>query len=948
MKALDFIDSVVPRGGTYCIAGIKDDIIDQRFATTLEGVQSNIDVLVKKGNNVYFALSSFKDDSSRKQKNVQEMKSFFLDVDIGDPEKVAKKVAYAEKSEALAAVRGFIDMAGLPHPAIVDSGGGWHVYWVLDDAITPEKWQPIADMFKQLCMQSGLNIDPAVPADSARILRVVGTNNTKRKASVKFLVGVPIPEPIALTQFTSPLREACAKYGIVESMKKPKLNYLMDAATFNASGNKEAKFSTIAIRSLKGDGCAQIADMLANPKGIHYDLWCAGLSIANKCIDGATAIHKLSRGHDGYTAEATELKAAEFNNGPRTCDWFNTNFPTNCTNCKFKGQFATPIKLGEYVPESTETEVVIPAQVMFDEVVGEIIADPIVIKFPPLPFPYFRGTGGGIYRKGKAVDGEVVEDTLIYENDLFVMKRIRDTEDGEILLFNLILPLDGLQEFAIPLKHISSFDRLRDGLAHHGVSATKKRMDEIMTYIITANRELQKHMRLEQSRPQFGWHDSNTVFVLGNREISATGERYSPPSTGTAALAQYLNPKGDYEKWKTLVKTLGRPGWERHQLGALVAFGAPLMKFTGEHGLLINLVNKDSGTGKTLVQHFINSVYGDTSRLMMRKQDTLASRMHGIGVRCHLPTCMDEVTNLTMAEVSDLAYGFSEGRGKERMESGANKARVNNTWWDTIGVTSSNASMADKLTTNKATADGELMRIFEIDIIKPEELDADFAQSLVAIMQNNYGHAGDLYIKTVMSDIAGMEALLSKVKRSMNKRLGTQSKERMWVAAFSAIITGGYIAKSVGIIDWDIDYLFKVLLELAFGKRQEATEELLDFGSVLGEFLSENKGAILQINGAKDLRSGLPQAPIFNPNVRIVGRFEPDSKKLYLVRSVFKEHCVKRQIPFNASMTSSMDGIKFKGSEKLRVMRGTGIDAPPVWLLVFEGDFGMDDVESAS
>ena len=41
-------------------------------------------------------------------------------------------------------------------------------------------------------------------------------------------------------------------------------------------------------------------------------------------------------------------------------------------------------------------------------------------------------------------------------------------------------------------------------------------------------------------------------------------------------------------------------------------------------------------------------------------------------------------------------------------------------------------------------------------------------------------------------------------------------------------------------------------------------------------------------------------------------------------------------------MTSAMDGIKFKGSEKLRVMRGTGIDAPPVWLLVFEGDFGME------
>jgi hypothetical protein len=170
----------------------------------------------------------------------------------------------------------------------------------------------------------------------------------------------------------------------------------------------------------------------------------------------------------------------------------------------------------------------------------------------------------------------------------------------------------------------------------------------------------------------------------------------------------------------------------------------------------------------------------------------------------------------------------------------------------------------------------------------------------------------------------------------------TQSKERMWVAAFSAMITGGYIAKSLGIIDWDIDKLFKILLELAFGKRQEAKDELLDFGSVLGEFISENKGAILQINGTKDLRSGLPQAPIFNPNIRIVGRFEPDCKRLYIVRSVFKEYCVKRQIPFSASIASEIEGIKYKGPEKIRIMRGTGIDAPPVWLLAFEGDFEIE------
>lgn len=947
MKAIEFIDSVVPRGGTYCIIGVNPatKVPTQRFATSLDGVEKLIESIDQKTTNTYFALSSFKDDTSRKQSNVQEIKSFFLDIDISDdPEKLESKKAYADKDEALNIARRFIDKHGLPLPAVVDSGGGWHLYWVLDTALTPEQWQPVANLFKQLCIQSDLYIDPAVPADCARVLRVVGTNNTRYGINAKFLDGVPIPAPIPLTQFESPLRDACAAMGIVE--RKPKAKFEYDTATKNALGYKDSKFSTIAIRSIKGDGCMQIKTMLEKPNGVNYDMWCAGLSIANKCVDGETAIHKLSKGYENYSPQATIDKAAEFD-GARTCEWFIGYNPQGCTDCKYKGQIVTPIKLGEFVPESTATEVVVPvvpAVPVVSGIANIAIDDPIKVTIPKLPFPYFRGAKGGIFRKGKpsdSVDG-VEEDIMVYVNDLFVMKRIKDGDHGEVLLFNLILPMDGLQEFVIPLMHITSFDKLRDGLAFYGVTANKKKMEDIMAYILTANDALQKHTRLELSRPQFGWADEYNVFILGKREISAAGDRYSPPSVPTSSLAPYMDPKGDYEKWKTVGATLGRPGWERHQLAALIAFGAPLMTFTGEHGLLFNCINKDSGTGKTLIQHFVNSVYGNTTRLMMRKADTLASRTHRVGVLCNLPACMDELTNLSMAEVSDLAYGFSEGRGKERMESGANKARVNNTWWSTIGLSSSNASLSDKLTVNKAVADGELMRIFEIDILKPEELDADYAQELVTTLDQNYGHAGDIYIKALVSDLAGTKALLKKVKMKINKLMKTQSKERMWVAAFSAMITGGYIAKSLGIIDWDIDKLFKILLELAFGKRQEAKDELLDFGSVLGEFISENKGAILQINGTKDLRSGLPQAPIFNPNIRIVGRFEPDCKRLYIVRSVFKEYCVKRQIPFSASIASEIEGIKYKGPEKIRIMRGTGIDAPPVWLLAFEGDFEIE------
>jgi hypothetical protein len=52
-----------------------------------------------------------------------------------------------------------------------------HVYWILKEAITVDEWKPYATSLLKLCQQHKLIIDPAVPADAARVLRVPNTNN---------------------------------------------------------------------------------------------------------------------------------------------------------------------------------------------------------------------------------------------------------------------------------------------------------------------------------------------------------------------------------------------------------------------------------------------------------------------------------------------------------------------------------------------------------------------------------------------------------------------------------------------------------------------------------------------------------------------------------------------------------------------------------------------------
>ena len=53
---------------------------------------------------------------------------------------------YPDKMTALKAINKFVKDAALPSPtALVDSGGGWHVYWISDKPLTRDEWGPYAN-----------------------------------------------------------------------------------------------------------------------------------------------------------------------------------------------------------------------------------------------------------------------------------------------------------------------------------------------------------------------------------------------------------------------------------------------------------------------------------------------------------------------------------------------------------------------------------------------------------------------------------------------------------------------------------------------------------------------------------------------------------------------------------------------------------------------------------
>jgi hypothetical protein len=404
-------------------------------------------------------------------------------------------------------------------------------------------------------------------------------------------------------------------------------------------------------------------------------------------------------------------------------------------------------------------------------------------------------------------------------------------------------------------------------------------------------------------------------------------------------LAGFLAPCGDYDEWKSIVKTYDQPQFEPHAFGFFTAFGAPLLKHLNLKGAIINLINNTSGTGKSTILKMCNSVWGHPEELMLQWKDTQNSMIHRLGVMNNLPVTIDEITKMSGDHFSDLVYSISQGRGKNRMMQHSNEERHNATKWATIALCSSNASFYDKLASLKSTPDGEFMRLIEYrievtDILSKEEADAIFNP-----VYSHYGHAGAQYAEYLVGNLEDAVSLVMQVQQKIDKAVGFTSRERFWSGTVACNIAGALIAKDLGIIDFDVKRVYDWIIKELKVMRTEIKAPTQNQTSVIGEFMNEHRRSTLVINGEADKRTGMEQVAILEPKFGdLLIRIEPDTKKLFINAKHLRTYCTKQQITLKETLKGlEADGI-YKGQVKKRLSKGTDIQSPAVDVYVFDMD----------
>jgi len=872
MSPQEFLENVLPHGTRYSLrlvkkVPLKDTLVWDRRYISFANMAEAVEEFSNGGWDVYYATAGFGAEEHSKATNAVAKREFYVDVDCG-----AKK-PYADKVAGLTALREFCKTVGLPKPTLIDSGNGLHAHWYLDSPIPVHEWKTTAEALKARCIKEEFEVDGDCTADIVRVLRIPGTLNRKNDTPVVLLT------PIKYHAFES----------IRDALGAPEVDMFAQARALSGGvshetkklfidPNRISKFETIWIKSNNGEGCAQIAEAAKNQDSVPEPVWRAVLSIAQHCEDRDWAIHDVSKNHPNYSPEETERKAA-LTKGPYTCETFQgLDNAKLCVGCPHLGKITSPIQLG------SEIKVSPPEPVQVESAEG-------TIEIPAYPWPFLRGTHGGVYQEVKFEND--ARRVKIYDHDVYIYKRMRDaTGGGDTLWVRHHLPHGDIREFSLLQSEIAASDKFREAVNREGVIAFEpKQLIALQQMFGLMIRDLQFKEKADNMRTRFGWTQDNT-FVVGNREYTKRGVVYTPVAKPVEHYVPWFTPKGTLEKWTEIAQQYDHPEMDYHAAGLLAGFGSVLMNLSPENGGILNFYSKRSGTGKTTILRMALSIFGDPVSLMKDAQDKTLTKVHRLGLMNGIVGTLDEMTNADPHELSDLVYNNTQGRGRDRMEAGRNAERVNNIRWKQMSIWSSNSTVEDRLLMIKSDPAGELARILEIHLRTPVPSDVLETQKLFNALLDNYGHAADVFLRYVIPNLEQVKTVWESTRDSIYSKGQWTQTERFKLNNVVCIVAAGLIVNSLGLVKFNVGRIMEKLLKCV---KQATFEQEMSATSTVGTvatYINKNIRNVLIIN-KKPTAVGINDRPILEPLGELLIRYEPDSDALFISKKEFTKWCAQ-------------------------------------------------------
>lgn len=859
--------------------------------------------------------------------NTAQVKAFWFDLDVkADPN------AYATQQEAAQALRGFCATMALPKPLVVSSGGGLHAYWPLTEEVDGSTWVEHAAILKALAASWGLKADASRTSDVASVLRPVGTYNWKtgeaRPVSV-VLQGQPVDTRwmldhlVALQQRTNvqvPKHYVEPVHSLGEAPAFMQNAQQVNAEAASGAGYIQPKAKDVVRK------CQQLKWQLDNPNQVAEPQWYAMIGCLRHADKGVNAIHKMSSGHPTYDPNTTNDKIMQHENsgaGPTLCQTFEMHRPGGCDGCPFNTKIKTPLQVVR------ELEEIPPPSVDVETVDGMVN-----VTLPPPPPPFKRVVAPGCEAGRIAIRKDDKDgadyDEVIYENDIYPTKLTFDEREQTFCVtVRSWLPLEGWSEFNIPTGEFYDRRLLSKRLGARGVMVDVGKVDEVVQYMVAYIRELQKHAAANVVYAQLGWRDDKNLFVLPDRVITAQGVQRIEPSANVTNALSWVEPRGSLEEWKKIVAIYERPGLEGLQFGFGVGFAAPIFKFTNFSGAVVSLVGK-RGTGKSTAALCANSIWGHQKLgWMSMEHDTWRAFYGKIGTMNNLPVTYDEITNLDPEKLSDLAYAITQGQGRQRLQANG-QAQENYGNWQTMMLTTSNASLHSRLAMAKADSSAEASRIFEYSVPR-SNLQLEEAHPHFDKLNDHFGVAAEPYIQALVTRREEVRARVKHWMAAVATASETGSSERFWVGVPAAILAGFELANSIGLTNVNIDRMFQFAVAQINNMRGVVVETVRTAESMVSDYLNSNMKSMLAVSSEQQGKTNaLITIEPSSDKLRI--RLERHTGNLFLDRADFRRFCSTQNMdPRQVESDLKASGVLLRTDAKPVLGRGTRYATTQTW-----------------
>lgn len=743
------------------------------------------------GANCYFAVADFKDHAGkRKQANVAAIKAFWLDIDC-------KNDGYASKDEAAQALVEFCESWAPAPSAVVDSGGGLQVFWILPEAIAPDVWQHTAKRLRKACVEAALRADHSRTTDYSSLMRVPGTFNHGAKVAAALLHE---GADVSLAEFTARLPEVAAPRTAPDDD---------DAFTMQSPPG-----DAFAI----ADRCAAMRQMRDTAGDLPEPLWYAGLQVLAHCAGSEQVAVEWSSGHPSFDYEATMLKLERARLvGPTTCERFES-LGAPCGGCPLKGRIKSPIQAGR---EATPITVEMPAVQTTDA---------------PAPAPTLELPKGirerytigkeGVWSKGGGED-----DAAMVVFVPFLIDDIGQINDGaSVAQVKWRTPLGSWRRGDLPLVALADRRELTKWLYDRAI--TLFQIEGMLMYLKDYATAIVNQRDPSPVVAKFGWHEDLAQFFLGDRLISATGPKKVRVSHSVPPqLVAQLHPAGQSAKWAAATADLEK--YPYHAFALLASFASPVLRLVGTQGAVLSLTG-ESGVGKTVAAKMAISAWGMSEALQVAPQATQNAKGEMFRIARHLPVLIDDVTQAQFQQMSELVYMAANGRAKERVTRTGQMRGSDD--WQLVAVVTTNSPLHEMPA--KLLGEAERRRILELTVA-----DAPPRATLAAMIEAtrlNHGSVAEPFLTALMAiGVDNVRAMFNQVSTQILES-GVPDVQRFGVWLCAAAAVAGAIAEQEGLIQFDsVAVVQRIVEDLRVASGEAPTQEM-QVETLLAQYINQN------------------------------------------------------------------------------------------------------------